>query len=155
MGDCGQNGRPVNPSLIDLPPELLLIAIGLLSAADQRRLAKTCTLLRAAVLQQAKQLQLDIGSHDYPASAALLAAIRREHGPPLHLELRFRVWFEGQHINVMKELSALGTCPAVHQLELACIAVSREAPVTGNRGKSGKRVCFVPSPQPARFCLPL
>jgi hypothetical protein len=121
----GFGESPVNPFLTGLPPELLRIVIDLLSAADQRSLAGTCSQLRASVLLQAKKLRLHLGSSQYTATAALLAAIRREHGPAFHLKLRLMG-------NVSPdELRALGNCPDVDQLELEFIPVSRYTTASG------------------------
>jgi hypothetical protein len=126
MEAFGEN--PVNPSLADLPPELLHIVIGLLSAASQRSLAGTCAQLRASVLLQAKQLRLHLGSSQYTTTAALLAATRRKHGPAFHLKLRL---MGGAFLD---KLRALDNCPDVDQLELEFIPVSRYTTVSGNRG---------------------
>jgi hypothetical protein len=108
--------------LLTLPAELLAQVVEHLPVSDRRSLAGTCRSLQALVLSCASRLTLLLKSpFRRGASAALVAAVRRQHGA-LHLRLTL-----GQTITTHQlkgELSALGVCPVVQQLELAYIAVS-------------------------------
>jgi hypothetical protein len=106
--------------LLALPPELLAQVVEHLPVSDRRSVAGTCSTLRALVLSCANRLTLHLGT-ERSTRAALVAAIRRQHGA-LHLRLTL-----GQTITARRlkgELSALGLCPAVQELELAHITVS-------------------------------
>jgi hypothetical protein len=113
-------------SLVTLPNELLQQIAGALSLADQRRLAGTCSVLRAAVLNQAGRLTLSFhrakaSSTTCGVTSALFSAIRRRHGKQLSLQLRL-AQLSGRLLR--RQLAALGTCPAVQELELAFLGVS-------------------------------
>jgi hypothetical protein len=113
-----------NP-LLALPPELLAQIVKQLPVSDRRSLAGTCSSLRALVLNCANRLTLQLSS-DSPANstcgatAALGAAVRRQHGA-LHLRLILCQSITARQLK--GELAALGLCPSVQELQLACITV--------------------------------
>jgi hypothetical protein len=106
--------------LLALPPELLALVFEHLRVSDRGCLAGTCSRLRALVLSCANRLTLQLGN-ERSTSAALVAAVRRQHGA-LHLRLTLCQTITARQLK--GKLSALGPCPAVQELELAHITVS-------------------------------
>jgi hypothetical protein len=106
--------------LLALPPELLAVVAEHLSVSGRRSLAGTCSALGALILDCANRLTLHLGN-DSSISAALLAAVRRQHGA-LHLRLALSQTITARRLK--GQLFALGLCPAVEGRELAHITVS-------------------------------
>jgi hypothetical protein len=109
--------------------------------SDRRSLASTCSKLQALVLDCANYLTLQLGNDSplkstYGASAVLVASVRRQHGA---VRLRLILCPDFTARQLKQQLSALGLCPAVQELELANATVSGP----GRQGSTPGSVCVI------------
>jgi hypothetical protein len=130
--------QETQPSLLQLPSEVLLGVLRILRTSGLHSVAETCKELRQLVLLQAEILTLRIEKAVYKqgrlsATPQLLSAVRRPSG---HLTLRLRVKSRHssstsvaqQQQNLAAALHSLGRCPAVVKLELRNAIVSVSYP---------------------------
>jgi hypothetical protein len=126
--------QDVQPSLLQLPSEVLLGVLSMLHTEGLHSVAETCKELRHLVLLTVERLTLRIEGAAYkegriPATQQLLSAVQRSSG---NFTLRLRV--KGRHSsstsvaqqqkNLAAALHLLGRCPAVVKLELRNAIVS-------------------------------
>jgi hypothetical protein len=137
--DQGSKADPdqqdLQPPLLSLPEEVLLIVIRSLRTCGLESVAGTCKELRRLVLLQSERLTVRIDKNAYKqgrlsVTAQLLSAIQRPSGS-FTLRLRLRapkhsvsVPMKQQHQNLGNVLHTLGRCPAVAKLELRNAFVS-------------------------------